>query len=597
VTDASDTSEPAAQDATSDDAGSSPAHVADPWGLLLAGLIALRLAVADHAPNLVDAAIAGGLALLLLRAAVVGRGVDRVAMAAVGAALVVALLSVAVSIHPLISAWAVPGFMAPVLAFAAVRSEDARSRMRVTVGLALAGTLHALVALYQRLISYPDALARADQLGLDDDTRGVLALLRPLGLSLSPDLAGGLSLLTALVGLSLFTGRTDASGGRDHSYRVLGGAALVLGLAATVASRSAGTALALLVGAAVLVFAARGGALSARALAGLMVGAVLSAAVAFRGVAALSASASERLANWAIALELGLDHPLGVGLARFGPAYLAARTPGSNVTQYAHSAWMHVWAELGVPGVLLLASFVVVGLRALVRLSTEQRRGRALWLATLAALVTRASFDYDLQIGQCAVALGVIAGLTLPRADDDTRALSRARGAQLLAVVLAAACLLPLADLVPRERALSPFLRGNDENLRDIAGLLRYANEHPGDVVANTVAARLELNALSVCQECVSVERTLRRRLDLADELAPADGLHLAAAQLALMRGDIAAAETEVRAALRDHPGSLPAWQTLVDLTRPRGQEAVEAIVSEAALWLRPDELALLRGP
>jgi O-antigen ligase len=575
------------------------AYVADPWGLVLAGLIAVRVMLTGHAPNVVDAAIAGGFALLLLRAAVIGRGVDRVAMAAVGGALIVAMLSAVASVHPLMSAWAVPGFLAPLLAFAAVRSEDMRSRQRVAVALALAGILHAVVALYQRFVSYPDALARADTLRLDPDTVALLSHLRPLGLALSPDLAGGLALVTACVGLVLLLGRADPGGQRDATYRLLGALALVLGLGAVIASRSAGTALALLVAAAVFGVAARGGgALSTRALVGMSAVAVVSAAAAFRGLAALSASASERLANWSTAFELGLTHPLGVGLARFGPVYLSTRAPESNITQYAHSAWLHVWAELGLPGAALLVALAVVSVRSLLRLSTQERQQRALWLAALAALMTRASIDYDLQVGQCAVVAGAVAGLTLPRRDDAT-ALSRARAAQLLVLVLTLVCLLPLLDLVPRERALTPFERGGDERQQNMGQLLRFADAHPGDVVANTVAARIEVVTLRSCRDgpaCAAVERRLRRRVDLADDLAPADGLHLAAAQLALLRGDLVIAEAETRAALDDHRGSLSAWRTLVDLARLGGTPgAAAAVVAEAKPWLVPMQHEVLR--
>ena len=64
MSDSADTSAPIDDGAATSSAPAS-AHVADPWGLLLAGLLAVRLVMTGHAPNLFDAAIAGGLALLL----------------------------------------------------------------------------------------------------------------------------------------------------------------------------------------------------------------------------------------------------------------------------------------------------------------------------------------------------------------------------------------------------------------------------------------------------------------------------------------------------------------------------------------------------
>jgi O-antigen ligase len=69
-----------------------------------------------------------------------------------------------------------------------------------------------------------------------------------------------------------------------------------------------------------------------------------------------------------------LDHPLGIGTGGFAPAWarLGARRGLSGFhmdTEFpAHSAWIKVLAENGLPGILLLTAFVgsfaVVGLQA-----------------------------------------------------------------------------------------------------------------------------------------------------------------------------------------------------------------------------------------
>ena len=134
-----------------------------PWALILIGVVVVRIATTGHGPNLVDAGTAGVFSLLLFKRALHGKVIDRSSIMLLSGALIAALLSVVSSLHPLISAWAVPGFLAPWLAFVTLRRQAPWERRFITIGVTIAGALHSLVALYQRFVIYPDALARADE--------------------------------------------------------------------------------------------------------------------------------------------------------------------------------------------------------------------------------------------------------------------------------------------------------------------------------------------------------------------------------------------------------------------------------------------------
>ncbi len=91
-----------------------------------------------------------------------------------------------------------------------------------------------------------------------------------------------------------------------------------------------------------------------------------------------------------------LQHPLGVGTGGFSTAWreLSAQDPtieyGRGVDRAAHSAWMKLLAENGVPGFLMLAAFVlsfgVAGMRR--RVIHLRRLGLLVTVALAAAFLT-----------------------------------------------------------------------------------------------------------------------------------------------------------------------------------------------------------------
>lgn len=100
----------------------------------------------------------------------------------------------------------------------------------------------------------------------------------------------------------------------------------------------------------------------------------------------------ERMAHWQTAWEMFLDHPwTGVGAGNYGVAFpLYSPHPLFRVARgHAHNYYLHVLAELGLPG--LVAYLAVVGLGLVVGLQALRRaRGafeRALGIGSLAVTV------------------------------------------------------------------------------------------------------------------------------------------------------------------------------------------------------------------
>ena len=85
-------------------------------------------------------------------------------------------------------------------------------------------------------------------------------------------------------------------------------------------------------------------------------------------------SASARLTAWGVSLRMAFDNPLlGVGAGHFGVKigneYRPQQFFGSGMT--AHSIYFLALGELGLPGIILLVSFIVSNLRANRELSKE----------------------------------------------------------------------------------------------------------------------------------------------------------------------------------------------------------------------------------
>jgi O-Antigen ligase len=511
-----------------------------PWLLAIAcgGLVLLRAALPAQPPALVDA-----------HAALVACALVAVLPASTRALRICALVllalcaSLPVSWDPWFSLLAAPVVLGALAFFLIGNAATPSLRVGLLGGVAMAGALNAFLCGYQRAVLYPKTLAQAAQLGLTPDEIGRLAAARPLGMSLSPDLAGALSLA------GLFASGALALAPPSPRARMPAGIAAAMCLGGVLLSKSAGTAVALVAGLIVTAFllGERKRALVGLVGAGLPVAAVLAA----RGVEPLLQSAGERIENYRTAFVIFLESPfLGVGYGRFAPAYAALREPGSNVTRYAHGAWAQGIAEHGLVGALAIGGALVlfiIGVRAALRATTDSP-WRAIVVGGVAALGTRALVDYDLQIGQTAAIAAVLAGLSLSGIDEGLMLRAQRAGAITAGTLL----LVLVVVLGMRESALR-------SDALDPAAVQAYADRASLDVEAQIAQARFEIDGLATCAEgaCDPLEQRARARLDaLCSRTHPSSAAFLLRAQLSARTGDLTAGLADADAALRVDPGS-----------------------------------------
>lgn len=526
--------------------------------LVIFALVALRAILPAHAPAAVDAHLALA-ALVLARA----QGSPTSVLVAAALAVLAALVSVPSSWHPLVSMLALPAVVGPAafLLLGAARP----LRAGALWGLAVGGALNAAAALVQRFYTWPDALAQHAQ-DLDANVVSRLAHARGLGLSLSPDLCGALCIAGACAAGAL---ALDAP---YRERRVLPAVLAVTSLLGVVAVRSFGSALALGAGAALavallLLRRASRGAVVGAAVAAVAAVVALGAAFASRGADALLASASERVANWRVALDVFASAPLtGVGLGRFPAAYLAERTPGTNITRYAHSGPLHWLAETGVVGAALGA----VAMALLVRALWQRREGLAggswLLLAGAGALAARMVIDYDAQVAQTASVAALLLGLLLAEDVSDDAVLRRQRRVTLLATLL----VVPLVVvLFWREGALA------EES--DEAVLTGYAARFPWDPEARLALGARAVDRVQACTDAEACRAAHQHARDVLDAAAtgahPSEVAFLLRARVHAHAGALDLAERDVDAALALHPGSPTAHRMAVELAQALGDD------------------------
>jgi O-antigen ligase len=554
--------------------------------LAAGGLVAARCVVGDHTPSVDDALFAAGFAVLAL---VVAKGPGPRASLWVAAGLLgVAAVGVLASWHPLISIAATPVLLGPAAAFVAVCAGGPALRPALLGGLAAGGALNAITAWTQKLVLWPDALARAKELGLKAREIAQLQHGRPHGLSFSPDLMAALCLAGAVAATAL------AAGAARRESRAAFVALALLATSGVAASRSAGAALALGLFLAVLVVLRLHALRGARvALAGALVGAalpVLSILALGRG-RAIFTSAGERVWNWQIGLEAFGAHPiLGVGLARFPAAYAAHRVPEANMTRYAHSTPVHTLVEVGGVGggvlCALLLAWLFLTLRARARSAGEGVDD--ILLAGALALFARTLFDYDGQVAQTATSLAVVAGLAFAahRRPEQSATVSPALLRGVMGVLLAV-CLAAGAWQLSRERALAPFERLAKRAPTDVKRLRAHTDAHPGDVVAQALVARtLRVRLLRCKSDCDALREEARAFVEAqAPSEHPAPDLFVLAAEVAAAEGDLVRARSETERALALEPGHARAWRTRVRIARKAGHPDAEDLAAQAARW------------
>jgi O-antigen ligase len=571
--------------------------------VLAAGaLLVVRMCLTAHAPSFVDAH--ASLAALVLAFVA---GAPRPARRAATLCLFGALLSLPSSWDPWMSLLTVPAILGPMAFFLLASSGSCKSAL--LAGAGIGGGVNAVVAIVQRTITWPRALARMDELGLDAASAARLADARPIALSLSPDLAGGLCLVGAFCACAL---ALDV----DKRARVA-----MLVLAATSASgllvvRSFGCTVALVVGVAVsaLLFArdrppgahsavgeSSGTARAAdaspggkqaprgRARAGLVaaiglviVAVALVVALMTRGAGAAGRSAAERVENWRAALDVLSEAPwFGVGLMRFGAAYLEIRGPETNVTRYTHSGPLQVLAETGVVGALLAAAALIVIGRAIWQRRAAFTSSDRVVCGAAAALVLRACVDYDLHVSQTASVLGVVVGLLIARAEPAPAEPLQRRA--IAAVSVAALGLLLVLGM--RQGVLES---------EDAGALTAYIDKLPLDTEPRIALGAQGVDALAICADHASCVAARKRAFDALDPLAarahpPPVALVLRARANASI-GHLDEALADVDGALKGDRGSAPAHRLGIALSRALKRNDVEARMDAARAWSVPVE-------
>jgi O-antigen ligase len=555
-----------ASDAPPLSSGASPGGRAFLLGV--GALVVARACLTAHAPSLVDAHVClAALALALVA------GAPKHALAAAGLVVGGALLSVPTSWDSWISLLALPAALGPAAFF--VLGSTGTARRAILAGIGIGGAVNALAAIVQRTITWPDQLRNADKLGLDAATVHLLEAARPLGLSLSPDLCGGLCIAGAFAAFALAIDFVDDA----RNARVA-----LIALAAVSASgvfvvRSFGTALAAVAGMFVcaVLFAARRSPRQAALLGagGIVIGVVaVTAAVLARGSDAIFLSASERVENWKAALAIAVDHPvLGVGFMRFPAAYLAMRSPDANLTLYAHSTPLQYFAEGGVVGVACVVAAFVIGARVLWRRRQELSLGDIVLAGGAIALAARMAIDYDGHVAQTASITGALWGVVLatekPRPADSLQ--QRVIG---LFTILA---LLLTGVLAWRDSA---FDRDDKEAPAAVAS---YSRAFPFDVEARLKLARIALTQLDVCTDndgCPDAIKAAHAALDdVADRAHPPGVALVMLARVLVHEGKLDAALNAVDRALAVDPGNEYAHQVGVSIDRS------EARVAAAQRW------------
>lgn len=535
------------------------------WYLLsCAGLVIVRMSIGAHAPAAVDAHVGLAAVTLGLVAQAPRPALHIAALAAAGASI-----SVLSSWDPWISVLALPALLGPLAMFLLAASGACRAAL--LGGVTAGGALQGLTGVIQRFHTWPDAVRRMEELGLDADAVARLSAHRPIGLSVSPDLASGMCVA------ALFAAIATALEATERRIRWVSAMAALASIAGVLVFRSFGSALALAAGGMVaglvlLLRQERGHARAVTLVAIGVAGAGLIAAVALRGLEALARSAGERFENWKAALAILGDAPLlGVGFMRFPAAYLAARSPEANITRYAHSSPLQLAAETGLVGGALIAA---AALGLLVAVMKRARRETlpvrdVVLLGGAVAAAARMTVDYDGQVAQTASIAALLWGLLLasptpaPAHAPQRRALSAAGVLSLVLVLI----------LTGREHVLA-----TDGTEAPDDRLIAWHEALPFDVEASLALGSRHVDRLAACtapETCETARGAAHAVLDpLCARPHPPAAAFILRGRLHLLNQEAARARDDADAALRLHPGSESAHVLGIVAVRAMGADA-----------------------
>ena len=274
-----------------------------------------------------------------------------------------------------------------------------------------------------------------------------------------------------------------AVGATRRSARALAGAAAVVQLAAVFVSASRGALAALALGLVVAVALSdrrgraavpvgRRRAAVAATVAAVTVGLIVAAAVP---VADDGVSVTARLRLWTVAVHSVTDAPLrGAGAGSFARTWLAHR-PVARPANNAHTLYLETLAELGLPGLLLLAGALGAPLVAAMRARRHPLIPAA--MGAYAAFLAHAAIDVDWETPLLTVSALGSAGsiLLMARGGDAARPVPRA-GALVVVVAVAAFSFAGLAGNAALDRGRAALRTGAFAQVRtDARAAQRWA--------------------------------------------------------------------------------------------------------------------------
>ncbi len=117
-------------------------------------------------------------------------------------------------------------------------------------------------------------------------------------------------------------------------------------------------------------------------------------------------SVGRRFELWDAAIEMGREHPLGVGPGRF-TTEAKTRAPKGGSTAHAHNVPLHIFAESGIIGLIGWLA-LLAGIAISVWRSAVQRRAPA--LAILTAMTVAGMFELNFYDGEVATLFFLTAG-------------------------------------------------------------------------------------------------------------------------------------------------------------------------------------------
>jgi O-Antigen ligase len=268
----------------------------------------------------------------------------------------------------------------------------------------------------------------------------------------------------------------------------------------------------------------------------------------------LTSSGSGRWQFWGAAVSEFRAHPLnGGGAGSWGAWWLQHGTLPGVFTQYAHSLYLEALAELGIVGLLLLLSAVVVAVAGAVRSALVLESGEIAAAAACGiAFFVAAFYDWVWQLaGISIVGVGML-GFALGAIPS-----TRSSAAERFGALRPALALVAVAAIVPQYVILAAGTHlQNSENAFNARDAARARSEALAAKAIEPWAASpyLQLGLVSEAQGNYSAaahwldEAIRRSRRDWT--------LWLTAARIDTRRGDVGAARRDLAEARRLNPSS-----------------------------------------